>query len=1264
MSSPVEQPTDRLDMCFLGRFAVLRHGVALEGFGYDKTRALLAYLALESYQGLHSREKLADLLWPEAAAETARGNLRRTLHDLRKALGSAERGSDVFITSKHQLGFNRESAYRLDVEAFFQPLPAMDGAFSVPDIERLEQQWALYGGGLLRGLSLPDAPDFETWLETRREAVQRQALHVLQGLVQGHVQHGDLARAIALQRQAIELEPWLEEAHRQLMRLLARSGQTAAALTQFEACRDLLLRELGLEPEPQTLALMQAIRRGEFATAPAVAMPAPNAERRHVCVLVCDMQAPSTLAPEAAADVVAQSHGSCMAIISTHGGHGIALHAGKLLAYFGYPQAQEHAPVKVLEAALDMMRYASGAAGLHMRLGVHCGWVVNDQRFNLPDATGLITQQATTLAERMPWGETALSPELERLVEGYFLLSVRQEEAGLPHYRLQARSAASHRLQATAKRLTPFVGRTTELRLLRALWERTRQGSGQTLLIQAEAGMGKSRLIQMLEPQVTHAGGGWCLLRCQSEFRHTPYYPLIDYLQRQSEPPTTEHTAPQNRDARLGAWLQSLGPALQGHVPVLAELLHLPHAGMPDLPVSPSERKRRMETALLDLFMQWAQQQPLVLVLEDMHWADASTLEWVQAFLARQVPALLLMSARAEYAPMLGLKVLSLPPLSAHQAERLVRQSAGSEALDARARKHILSRTDGIPLYIEEMARSLQTGGQTEIPGTLWHLLAVRLESVGAARRLAQQAAAVGRDFSVELLGALWDGQPDHLALYLERLVQAGLIQPQERGHYRFKHALIQDSAYQTLPLDERKRIHGRLARLYEGPFNHLAQDSPERLAQHLSIAAEPLAAAAAWLAAGRLAAMRSANQDAVFHFESGLVQVRRLGVPGADTLELSLQAALGTTLIAMKGYGAEEAKVCFARSLELSRTTQDDTELFQVMWGLWLGGRSCTPEAFPLEFAEKLERIAQASGEPEHAMQVHYAYGNNLFWMARYQEAYAHLEQAVALGRGLSSSDLVRVYGEDTGISSMAFQAWIHWIQGRPETAVATAEAAVAAARQLGHAHTLGFALTFAAVLYRFMNMPQQTAVVGQELLDLAQRHDLLLWQAAAAAVSGWAAVLLGHPEGLKGIERSVQACRKAMLVVEGTFLAFQVDALHHLRQDEACAALALEAIERCQARLDIYFVPEFLRLRGQALGRLGDAQARPCLQQAWDMATQHGAPVLALRAAVALCQQGGLDAVEQRQLQQRMHSLLAACPELAASEEGRAATQALPPV
>ncbi len=1258
MSHPFAAPDDRLCISLLGPFAVHYNGAALDKFGYDKVRALFAFLVIESGKGPLNRDELGRLFWPDVSTETARGNLRRTLHELRQSLEAACPGQTFFIAGKNHIEFDRSSPYWLDIEQFAVPLPASDDSSAGvnDEIDRLARQLVLYRDDFLHEFKLRDAPLFGEWCDRQREMHKSQVLTLLQRLARCLAATGRTQPAIAMLRREISLESAAEDAHRRLMTLLAQCGRPSEALAQFESLRAQLRDELGIEPDPVTLSLARSIRRGELSPSGA-SHPMPSAERRQVCVLVCEMRADTALPAELAAEIVADSFGSWMDIINTHGGHGLALYADRALAYFGYPQAHEHAAIRVLEAALDLIHHAAVSGNLSVRLGAHSGWVVNDSRFKVPDATGQITQHASTLAAQTSWGQISVSPKLEQMVRGYFFLEGPLLSGDTDCYNLLARNAANNRLQAEAGRLTTFVGRAAELRVLRTAWENVRQGKAQALHISAEAGMGKSRLIQIHQAMVLQSGGACHLMRCQPEFKSTPYYPVVELLEQLLEQQTIEETADaMSTGDRLGHWLAAQGGQLDTHWPGLAELLHLPQ-DEPAFPLSRTERKRRIEAALHAVFQALARQRPMLLVVEDIHWADASTIEWLRATLGRPgTPFMLLYSARTGIEPLAGARILSLRPLLARQAEQLVRQASGDGALDAKVRASVVDRADGVPLYLEEMARALQTGLQDEIPGNLWNVLAVRLESVGEAKHLAQQAAVVGRRFGTELLAALWNGAAQALTQHLHKLVEAGLIQRDAHGDYFFRHALIQDSAYQALTSAERKRIHARLAQLYQGPFRHQTASSPERLARHLELAGEPIAAGLAWFEAGRLASERSANQEAVFHFESGIAQLR--GRDDSGALELTLQAALGNTWIAMKGYGAEEAKTCFSRALELSRTTDDDSILFPVMWGLWLGGRSCTPEAFPLELTYKLDRIAQTSGKPEHTMQVQYAYGNNLFWMARHAEASEHLEQAIAVGHTLSSFDLVRTYGEDTGISAQSFLAWIHWLQGRPQTALATSEAAISAARALGHAQTLGFALAFAAILSRFMHQPHEANAFTTELLNLSQQHELLLWQAVAIGVGGWAAASLGQTEGLQRTEASVAAVRQAMSAVEGTFLAFHVDALYQLKQFETCAAQAQESIELCEARLDVYFVAEFWRLRGEALAQLQGCadEARHCLHQALDIAAQQGAQTLELRAAVAL-HRYQLEPDERIRLQQRMLAILATCPELSLGAEGHAA-------
>lgn len=565
--------------------------------------------------------------------------------------------------------------------------------------------------------------------------------------------------------------------------------------------------------------------------------------------------------------------------------------------------------------------------------------------------------------------------------------------------------------------------------------------------------------------------------------------------------------------------------------------------------------------------------------------------------------------------------------------------------------EQILRRADGVPLYLEEMSRTYGKDEFADFPSSLWNLLAARLEATGAARRLAQQAAIIGRFFDLTLLKALWDGAAQDVEDMLEQLVAAGLVSRQSGRELGFRHALFRDVACETLEAEEKRRLHARLARLYEGTFSYLVQRHPERLAQHLAAAGESLAAARMWLQAGQQAAEVSMYQEAIIHLETGIGLVREM--ESGRLVEAGLQGALGTIWLALHGYGSEQAKACFSRVMALSQSAEDDPDptLFSTMWGLWLGGRSCTPQAYPLELVHKMERIARASGLPEHGMQVHYAYGNNLFWMARHDEAVAHLQQAVEIGRTQAPLTLIRTYGEDTRISSGAFLAWAHWMQGRPRTARILMDDIVAEARKTEHANTLGFALTFSVLLHRFALEPESAWAQAEELTALATQHNLALWQAAAAGVEGWAMAALGHPDGLQKTAAAIDMARAAMSATEPTFCALHVGALHALGYFQDCATQADEALRVCAKHLDYYFSPELWRMRGEALHELPDEgpAALHCLNQALELAAAQGAKPLELRAALALLER--TQSLAQRaDIEGRIQSIRAGFPELAA--------------
>ncbi len=1250
--------TKPLEFCFLGGFQVSYAGRALRRLRYDKTRALLAYLALESARAPLTRTHLAQLFWPQVANEVARGNLRRTLHDLRQALchlGACAAPTQWLVADKHCIGLGGHERNWIDVEEFVAAAMPSD-ASTQDSIKRIEQRLALYRGDFLQDLSLADAPDFSAWLLKRRTTAKQQFMVLLRSLANYQVMQGHMDQASATLERALMFDSCAEDIHCELMRVLARTGRNAAALEQFSRCRSALQSELGSAPSAQTLALARAIRRGEFAFAcgpdPVIAR---DSRRQRVCVLACELRG-TVLRDEAASDAMLDVHGALSDIASNHGGYGVSLHATSFLAYFGYPQVHEHAAYKALEATLDLLQHAALPKSPQMRIGVHYDWLVHDPRFLLPDASGTATRQARNIARQARWGQAIISPYLAQQTAGSFEIDALANFGGIAGHIVRGRKAIATRSKNHAKRVTPFVGRDAELSQLRTLWQRSRQGTMQTLLIRAEAGMGKSRLVHGFQQEIIDARGVVHVLRCLPDYRSTPFHPCVALLEGLLEQFVAESGQTHSGAQCLDNWLHECAAPLVGHFAAYSALLRLPQTDEAEL-FTRQERRHRIDLGLLDLFDFLAWQNPTLFVIEDLHWADATTLAWLQRWLAQtSAPGLLLACSRDSAEQVIAMPVLRLAPLPAGHARQLVRKTAPGLDIAADVLARILERADGVPLYLEEIARLLDKDLPDEIPATLWNLLASRLEAAGSAKRLAQQAAVIGRFFNLDLLRALWDGAAEEVDTALDQLCAARLIQRRADAAV-FCHELLRDTASEMLHPAELKQVHARLAELYQGAFRNMVRNSPERLAQHLAAAGQSHAAARTWLHAGLQAADNSMYQEAIVHFQAAIAVLGER--PGEEATGIQLQLALGNIWLALHGYGAQQAKECFSRATALSRGAQDDPLLFSAMWGLWLGGRSCTEQEYPLALVHRLERIARISGKAEHWLHVHYAYGNNLFWLARYQQAYTALEQAIALGARMSSAELIHGYGENTLVSARAFMAWVHWAQGRPRTARAAIDATVAMARQTRHANTLCFALTFSIMLHRFMHESGQAAQQAQELAVVAKRHDFALWQAAAIGVAGWAEAMLGDKGGLGKITNALESARCAMSAVEPSFAAMQVDALLQLGAYDECMVQAEQAIALCEKHHDFYYVPELWHLRAKAMLRSEKrgkreraTEARMCLARAIELAAEQGAHTLELRAIRSLLAHTR-SAREAARLRTRINALLAACPELPSEKE-----------
>jgi DNA-binding SARP family transcriptional activator len=1233
---PSSEPN--LTLSFLGGFSAHWNGRSVAGFGYDKMRALLAYLAVEQDRD-HSREFLAALLWETSSPAVGRGNLRRTLSDLRRVLELPTR-STLFAGTKHTVRF--VSACEVDAVRFTRP-PAGCAAASACHrcdacLSHLEAAAALYRGEFLAGLSLPDSPEFEDWLLVRRESLHRHALALLEHLSGHHEQQGQIERAIPFASRLIELDPWQEAGHRRLMRLLALNGQQSAALAQYENCRALLWKELGVQPHEETLDLFRRIGKGELHPAESRAAPAPAAlpppsARRQVTVLYCELSVADAEDPEDALHRLREPQARCGDILRAHGGHLVQSHGGGLLAYFGYPEAREDAARQAVRAALAL---AAAAVPSPVRCGIHTGLIVTAPGQALPDAAGQTSNHAIHLRLLARAGEVAVSQATHRLVTGYF----RSRSLGLQWIGMSAQptevhlidgaTGAAHRLEA-APALTPFVGRAREFGQLRAHWRRACGGEAAVVLLRGDPGVGKSRLVlEMRKRLLPEQADRVHEFRCLPHHDGTPFYPVAHWLGRWCGFLKGDSDAEKRR--RLDHVLQSHPVPREGEADLLARLLSLPvEEGAPVLRLARSEQRQRLMEAMADILSGLSRRRPVLMVFEDAHWADSSTLELIRMLAERAgtLPFLLLLTARPEFdfTPWEGtggatIELARLPDEDARTlAGKLERNLTEAQT------QRIVALSDGVPLFIEELARWSAAAegepGQAAVPATLDDLLMARVDQLGEALRTAQIAATIGREFGRNLLAAASeDGEP--LERHLAALLRSGLVLRNDwpaGERFQFKHALIQEAAYQSQPRSLRRRTHGHIATVLQRDFADVCRSSPAVVAHHLTEAGETEPAIEYWHRAGQAAARYSGDQEAVRHYRQALRLLESLP-PSAqrDRSEMPLQLALGTTLNAVQGYAAADTRRAFSRAQELAREVGGTDGQFRTLYGMWT---SLTDHAQAREVTELLIGLAETGRHPGQLVMAHFADLTVRFWMSPFRESRMRAERVIALCREIDTRECIAVYGENPLSCTLSFLSRSLWFEGYADRAVRVSGEALAEARRHRFAHGLCWALAFACQLYRCLRRPERVEELGRELMALAGQQNLELWRHTGDGHIGWALAARGDPAGIEIALRGLAGIRRTLPMVEVSYAAILMDAYAQLGRHGDLLREIDAVLETASRRNDKYLLPELCRLKGESLLAVdpaNGAQASALFRQALAQASGSGARALALRAAMSL--------------------------------------------
>jgi class 3 adenylate cyclase/predicted ATPase/DNA-binding winged helix-turn-helix (wHTH) protein len=1000
------------------------------------------------------------------------------------------------------------------------------------------------------------------------------------------------------------------------------------------------------------------------------------AERRQLTVLFCDLVDSTRLAgqldPEDLREVIHAYHGVCTAVIQRFDGY-IAQYLGDgLLVYFGYPQAHEDDAQRAVRAGLGMLEALSQLntrlgqeRGVHLavRLGCHTGVVVVGEVGGGTRQEQLALGETPHIAARLQGvaapNTLVISAATFQLLGGFFACQpfgtprLKGVTQPLAVYRVLYESMARSRLEAAGSAgLTPLVGREQEIGVLRERWAQVKDGVGQVVLLSGEAGIGKSRLVQVLTAQVASEPQAWLTpCQCSPYYQNTALYPWIDLLERVALRFDREESPPQKL-RKLEGFLVQYGLPLAEAVPLFAALLSLPlTAPYAPLTLSPEQQKQQTLNALLTILLRIAAQQPVLVVVEDLHWSDPSTLELL-SLLVDQGPTariLTLLIFRPDFSPpwtgRAHLTQITLPRLPRHQAAEMTSRVAHGKALPAEVVGEVVAKTDGVPLFVEELTKMILESGLLQereeryeltgslpplaIPTTLHDSLMARLDRLGPVKSLVQLGATLGREFAYDLLHAVapWDEETVRQGLYqlvaAEFLYQRG-VPPQTT--YLFKHALIQETAYQSLLKSTRQQHHQRIAHVLEARFPEICETQPELVAQHYTAAGCLEQAIPYWQRAGQHASDRSAYLEAISHLRTGIELLTTLPETSEHTQQaLTLYIALGTALRTAKGHAAPDVAQVFTKARALCQQVGEPSQLAPVLWGLWGFYQSQSQFHTAHEIGDTLLHLARRTDDPALAVIAHYTLGCSWFWPGALAVARRHLEESIARYTPAQSSALVFRMGADQGVGCRFYAAQTLWLLGYPAQALAHLHEALTLAHALARPLSLAWVLCRAASFFQFCRDVAAVHEHAEAAVALTTKQGATQWVAHGTVFRGWALAMQGQGEvGLAQVHQGITAVRARgqtlFVPYLYTVLADVCAYLGHPAEGLQALAEAQTLVEQHEERC---WEAEICRLRGvllllQPVPQPEEAEA--CFQQALNVARRQEAKSLELRAAMSL--------------------------------------------
>jgi len=1000
----------------------------------------------------------------------------------------------------------------------------------------------------------------------------------------------------------------------------------------------------------------------------------PSAERRQLTVMFCDLVGSTDLSgkldPEELREIVRAYQKTSADVISRFEGH-IAQYLGDgLLVYFGYPLAHEDDAHRGVRSGLGIVKEIDSLNDrikderditLSVRIGIHTGLVVVGEMGGGERREQLALGETPNIAARLQGladpDTVVISSATHRLIEGFF----HCESKG-PHvlkgvvepmevYQVNQEIDVYSRFEvAIGTGLTPLVGREGEVKEIVDCWENVKNSQGQVLMIIGEAGMGKSRLLQAFNERIEDEPHTWMICRGSTYYQNTPFYPVIDLLQR-----LLEFDSKDSSDIKINKIedaLSQYGFPLPEVVPFLAYLLSIP---TPDhyspISMTPQKQKQHILEILLTWLLKISEQQPLIFVMENLHWVDPSTLEHLTQLMDHGAKAriLIIFTFRPQIdvpdSTQSQLIEIMLDRLSHKQIVAMVEELTGGKEFPSEVLDQLIRKTDGVPLFIEELTKMVLESGilkedngryrldgtmsHLDIPATLQDSLMARLDRLGSYKEVIQLAATIGREFSYELIKELSPLDQEVLQQELTKLVKAGVLHQEgvpPESQYSFQQALILEAAYHSLLKGTRQKYHQRIGKVLENRSSEDKRIHPEIIAHHYTEGGLTEEAISYWLKAGQMATQRSANLEAINHLNKGLSLIQSL--PDSMELndrELTLQVALGVPMTATKGFAAQEVENVYARARELCQNLGDTDQLFRVLRGLWLFYLVRAELKTAHEIGMELLGLAEKAQTSPLILQGNLVLGITLFYLGEFKSAKKHFEQGIEIYKPKEHQELIYIYGDDPGVVCLTYSALVLWMLGYPDQAIKRDEEGLALAKDISHPFSLAVSLNFSARLHQCCRDGDTTLKRAEATTALSSEQGFSHWLTTGKILQGWAMAQKGQEgEAIDMMREGLTAWQAMGAEVSGPHcISLLAEVYGGVGQPDKGLEVLSQAFEMAQKNTEGLYKPELHRLKGELLllnTEENISKAESCFQRAIEIASQQSAKSLELRATMSL--------------------------------------------